>query len=448
QIELGGDWKAEIAFAVKNADIFIAVYTGDQKHVFDYCGFEVGLFTASEPDGMKRRMFCIYDTKEPPTILSGLQGVQIRYDAGEKLLKSAEGWTSEAFAPRMKAMFSLCYKLYAERRKAHLQDQSEKKSREIIQAFYANKGDEVVDERPLHQRISITLPAVTDWDTMAGIPPTSRVLGTITSFSLLGVPNAVPERLKDQDIYGLDWKDLTEILTKRAGNVVPWIRYVEASIMAQLKAGVTQPPPLSFIGEDLKPYRPIIGRFKVFRNGTRRYYVSLIPTLERLFPGRDETSFPLIGLIFAARFWFKFGEERQKLRDQFSVNATDNAFDLEVRSLDSYLQRMVIEASEYGLADQTSMKNFMKAEDGAIIEHFFVVWKHSYDSLSAVLKGWIDRKVNKPQVADAIERFSNDLLPQNEKFMTMMFRELEIQLPILRTRGHSSAVPVSAEPAR
>jgi hypothetical protein len=445
-IELGGDWKAEIASAVKNADIFIAVYTGDQKHVFDYCGFEVGLFTASERDGMKRRMFCIYDTRDPPTILAGLQGVQIRYDAGEKLLKSTDGWMSDAFAPRMKAVFALCYKLYAERREGRLQDQSETKAREIIQAFYANKGDEVIDERPLHERISITLPAVTDWDTMTGIPPTSRVLGAISSFTLLGIPSAIPQRLKEYDIYALDWKDLAEILTKRAGNVVPWIRYVEASIIAQLKAGATQPPPLSFIGEDLKPYRPIIGRFKVFRNGTRRYYVSLIPTLERLFPGRDETSFPLIGLIFAARFWFKFGEERQRLLEQFSVNAADAVFDLEVRALDSYLQRMVVEASEYGLADQASMKKFMKFEDGAIVEHFFVVWKRSYDMLCTMLKGWVDRKVSKPQVADAIDRFANDLLPQNEKFMTMMFRELEIHLPLLK-----AVVPVSvgsvSEPA-
>jgi TIR domain len=312
KIQLGSDWKDEIARAVKKSDIFIAVYTGDQKHVFDYCGFEVGLFTASERAGMKRRMFCIYDTREPPTILSGLQGVQISYDAGETLLKTTEGWISDAFAPRLKGVFALCYKLYTERRGVHLQDQGESKAREIIQAFYVNKGDELIDERPLHERISITLPAVTDWDTMTGIPPTSRVMGIISSFSLLGIPNAVPQRVKDQDIYALEWKELVELLTKRAGNVVPWIRYVEASILAQLKAGVAQPPPLSFIGEDTKPYRPIIGRFKVFRNGTRRYYVSLIPTLERLFPGRDETSFPLIGLIFAARFWFKFGEERQK----------------------------------------------------------------------------------------------------------------------------------------
>ena len=47
-IELGGGTgEAEIARAVKKADIFVAVYTGDQKHVYDYCGFEVGLFTAS-----------------------------------------------------------------------------------------------------------------------------------------------------------------------------------------------------------------------------------------------------------------------------------------------------------------------------------------------------------------------------------------------------------------
>src|SRR5690242_4619696 len=36
-IQLGSDWKVEIARAVKSADIFIALYTGDQKHVFDYC---------------------------------------------------------------------------------------------------------------------------------------------------------------------------------------------------------------------------------------------------------------------------------------------------------------------------------------------------------------------------------------------------------------------------
>jgi len=238
-IQLGSDWKVAIAEAVQKADIFIAIYTGNQKHVFDYCGFEVGLFTASERVGMHKKMFCIYDTKDPPTILSDLQSVQISYEEGEALLKPTQGWQSEAFAPRLKAVFELCYTTYAARRKAPLQDKSETKAREVIQAFYANKGDEVVDERPLHERLSITLPAVTDWNTMNSIPPAAGVMGVISSFTLLGVPGGIPQKVKDQDIYFVEWKDLNALLTERAGNVVPWIRYVEASILMLW----TAPPP-------------------------------------------------------------------------------------------------------------------------------------------------------------------------------------------------------------
>ena len=53
---------------------------------------------------------------------------------------------------------------------------------------------------------------------------------------------------------------------------------------------------------------------------------------------------------------------------------------------------MVEASGRYGLADQTSMKKFMKVEDAAIIEHFFAVWKQSYDVLCGTLKGWVDRK--------------------------------------------------------
>src|SRR5262249_40833937 len=76
-IELGGKWKLEIAKAVDTANMFIAIFTGNQKHVFDYCGYEVGLFSGQQNKGKPRTMYCLYDTKEPPAILADLQNIPI-----------------------------------------------------------------------------------------------------------------------------------------------------------------------------------------------------------------------------------------------------------------------------------------------------------------------------------------------------------------------------------
>jgi hypothetical protein len=428
-IELSNNWKVEIKNAVEEADVFIAIFTGNQKHVFDYCGYEVGLFSGSPKGGKRRRMFCIYDTKEPPTILNDLESVQISYDMGsDKILKSTDGWLSEAFAPRMKDVFKLCDQLYFKRHRKQLADLSEAKSREVIQAFYANKGEEVVDERPLHERLIITLPAVTDWNAIASLPPTATVSAVISTFDVLGLPGGVPQPNKEHNLYSIDWKTLVENVSRRAGNVVPWITYVETSILAQLRAGNSQPPQLSFLGADGKPYRPVIGRFKVYRNGTRRYYVQLIPTLERAFPGREDTSFPLIGLIFGARFWFKFCENEEAFIGSFAPEKADAEFDLEVRSMDSYLQRMIAEAGEFGLADRESMKRFMKVEDASLVDHFFAVWQASYGEISALFKRRLEGKEGKREVTEGIEAFVEAVKPINMKFMNMMFKELLVKL--------------------
>ena len=98
---------------------------------------------------------------------------------GRSCLRAPEGWISDAFAPQGGiGVCTLLHKLYAESRGLELQDHSEITAREIIQAFYANKGDEVVDVRPLHElHFNYHFPPVTDWDTMTGIPQTSRVFG-------------------------------------------------------------------------------------------------------------------------------------------------------------------------------------------------------------------------------------------------------------------------------
>jgi TIR domain len=428
-IEVGGNWKQAIEKAVEAADVFIAIFTGNQKHVFDYCGYEVGLFSAAANRGRRRRMFCVYDTQEPPTILRDLEGVQIAYDGNsDKNLRSTDGWQSEVYAPRMKDIFKLCYELYRKRFKEQLADLSEAKSRELIQAFYANKGDELIEERPLHARLMVTLPAVTDWEVMQCIPATSTAEAEIATFNILGLPSGIPQLNAADKSYSIGWKALVDALGKRAGNIVPWISYVEASILAQLKAGNSEPPQLSFLGADGKSYRPVIGRFEVFRNGTRRYYVQLIPTMEKSFPGRPETSFPLIGLIFAARFWFKFCEDEEAFLRAFAADKSDVAFDLEVRSLDSYLQRMIAEASEFGLSDKESMKKLMKEDDATLVDHFFEVWHVSYGDLSSLLKNWFERKGNKKAVIEGLVKFVRDVKPLNLKFMQMMFEELSAKL--------------------
>jgi hypothetical protein len=429
KIEPGGDWKTEISTHVEKADVFIAIFTGDQKHVFDYCGYEVGLFSASRAKGTRRPMFCIYDTKEPPAILSDLQGIPIAYDGdSDKLLERLDGWQADTYAPRMKALFQLLLKLYRTRFGKSLDDVSELKSRAIIQAFLANKGDEVIDERPLCERLIVSLPSVSDWDSVSSIPPAAKVIAVISTFNVLGLPAALPQPNREDGTYSMEWGELVDSLKKQAKNVVPWIDYVEASILAQLKAGNSEPPQLSFQSADGKTYRPIIGRFKLYRNGARRYYVQLIPTLPRGFPGLEETSFPLIGLIFGARFWFKFSEDEDSFLRLFGNDRSDADFDLEVRSLDSYLQRMIAEASEFGLSNKESMKRLMRPQDAPIVDHFFNVWEKSYGALAALLKAWLERKCKKEHVLAGIRTFISDVRPLNRRFMEMMFCELSRRL--------------------
>jgi hypothetical protein len=438
KIEIGSEWKAQIQSAVHKADVFIAIYTGDQKHVFDYCGFEVGLFTAANDSRIKKPMFCIYDTKEPPAILSDLQGVQVKYDINDPQVSSpTPQWNSDDHSKNIRSVFRLLYQMYKTRFKIDLDDDTESKAQRIIKAFYDNKADEIADELPLQKRFVVIIPAAYAQAELDDLPKNCIVAAGEATFSAMGMPANLLNKNKD-DSYYTNWGQFCETMQLRAGNLVPWILYVKLSILAEINPRKSPPPHVRFVGADKKTYRPILGRFRRYRSGKKHFYVQLIQAAPNTFAGKEETSIPLVGLIFAARFWFKFIEDRDEVMQKFSDSKEDDAFDLEVLLIDSYLKQILAEASEYGLADKSVLKSFLKPEYHPTMDHFFNVWQNKYGETSDLFSRRLhDRKCSKREIKEGIESFITTLKPNNEKFMQIMFDELSGKLGSILKNNHS-----------
>src|SRR3984893_498771 len=83
-IRSGEEWHSKIIDNLKAADWLIFLYTGRERRPYDFCGFEIGIFTSVHmlDNSQKRteaaRLLCLHDTPAVPSLLAMVQNRRIR----------------------------------------------------------------------------------------------------------------------------------------------------------------------------------------------------------------------------------------------------------------------------------------------------------------------------------------------------------------------------------
>jgi len=83
-IRSGDEWHSKIIANLKAADWLIFLYTGRERRPYDFCGFEIGIFTSVHLlDGSRKlteaaRLLCLHDTPVVPSLLAMVQNRRIR----------------------------------------------------------------------------------------------------------------------------------------------------------------------------------------------------------------------------------------------------------------------------------------------------------------------------------------------------------------------------------
>src|SRR5712672_1076581 len=83
-IRSGEEWHSKIIANLKAADWLIFLYTGRERRPYDFCGFEIGIFTSvhlldsSQKLSETARLLCLHDTSAVPSLLAMVQNRRIR----------------------------------------------------------------------------------------------------------------------------------------------------------------------------------------------------------------------------------------------------------------------------------------------------------------------------------------------------------------------------------
>jgi hypothetical protein len=83
-IRSGEEWHSKIIANLKAADWLVFLYTGRERRPYDFCGFEIGIFTSVHSLDTSRkiteaaRLLCIHDTPAVPSLLSMVQNRRLR----------------------------------------------------------------------------------------------------------------------------------------------------------------------------------------------------------------------------------------------------------------------------------------------------------------------------------------------------------------------------------
>src|SRR5229473_893748 len=83
-IRSGEEWHSKIIANLKAADWLVFLYTGRERRPYDFCGFEIGIFTSVHSLDTSRkiteaaRLLCLHDKGGVPSLLSMVQNRRIR----------------------------------------------------------------------------------------------------------------------------------------------------------------------------------------------------------------------------------------------------------------------------------------------------------------------------------------------------------------------------------
>jgi hypothetical protein len=442
-IRSGEQWDLKIIAQLKVADWLIFLYTGRERRSYDYCGFEIGIFTSVHDLNTPRkitesaRLVCLHDTKDVPSLLSMVQNRYIRPFQAEEpdgTSKEKEFYTDSPLAQ----FFEDFYQFPPGRPLRHdmLMRAPEGGSRlrempniasEIVQRvknltmkFQEARRNDPVSEKFYQVRMEIDVRDATA-QVKTEIPGWSTVTAMQDMFNLIGLS---PDPNQNGD-FKTTWGEMRSILVSN-NETSTWMDKVEDDILDAVHQRNLGSPEICFRAHDGQFYRPLLARQIIYGNGARTFSVIFVRTLPRKFVGDETTSALLIGLILASRFRFVFIESgRELLEKTLRDGMTDAEFQLACRQLLYDIERMEQESSEFGMNSPELLLHIFGPNNHEVVKAFYEIWLSARNTLFAVLKARLaaPSTVSRASVRQEVKKFADAVDPYNRRFLEMCLQK-------------------------
>src|SRR5262249_38603326 len=196
----------------------------------------------------------------------------------------------------------------------------------IAYSFEKARQEDEQSETPLQAGLEVIVSPSFEGKEGERIPPQSIVLGSSRAFEILGLN--VPYSVGGSEAPHTTWGELRQRLSTPERANIPWMDRLETNICLAAAQKIPQPDDATFrgSGQDRRIYRSVLTRYKLYKNGKRRFYVLLVETFDRRFVGDPDTSLLLTALMLASRWFFTFFEQWDVTVKQFGNSRSDAEF--------------------------------------------------------------------------------------------------------------------------
>jgi hypothetical protein len=162
-------------------------------------------------------------------------------------------------------------------------------------------------------------------------------------------------------------------------------------------------------------------QYDLMFNGDRRFKIAFIETLDRRFPGEEQSSLLLACVVLASRWRFNYFERWSETTDTlFGDRAPLAHFSDACRQLLYNIEWIENEAAELGANDQRAMVHAFGHRHRARVDRFFDDYRRAKEELMGVLR--LDMAIteqNRPELRNAVLRFLDATRQQNLEFLLL-----------------------------
>jgi TIR domain len=437
-IRSGEEWHSKIIANLKAADWLIFLYTGRERRPYDFCGFEIGIFTSvhlldtSKKISQAARLLCIHDTAAVPSLLAMVQNRRVRFyqsegspDPDRELAFHMDTPLAQFFEDfyyfpdRMPLHGGTMRKGLALRQMPKMAIEIAERVQRLTTKFQDARKNDPISEKFYQVRMEIDIrdPVSKDKTT---IPGRSTVTAAQDTFTLLGLS---PDPDENGELK-ITWEQMKSSLEAN-NETFAWMDKVEEDILDAIHQRNLRSPELTFRAHDGQFYRPLLSRQIIYGGGARKFSAIFVRTLPRKFVGDETTSALLIGLILASRFRFKFIEAAKELQDELGDNVTEPEFQLACRQLLYDIERMEQESSEFGMNNPDLFQEAFGQENYEIVNAFYQIWFPLRDDLFELIKQRLEdhNSISRASIREEIKKFSQALAPYNRRFLEMCLQK-------------------------
>jgi len=445
-IRSGEEWHSKIIANLKAADWLVFLYTGRERRPYDFCGFEIGIFTSVHSLDTSRkiteaaRLLCIHDTGGLPALLSMVQNRRIRPYQSDGSIETTKEFDFYVDSP-LAQFFEDFYQYPANtplrrmlkripgggsqlREMPNIAAEIADRVKRLTIKFQEARKNDPISEKFYQVRVEIDIrdPLPKNKN---DIPGRSTVTAMQEAFNLLGLS---PDPDEDGQLK-TTWEQMKTSLETN-NETFAWMDKVEDDIIDAAQQRNLRSPEITFRAHDGQFYRPLLARQTIYGSGARKFSVIFVRTLPRQFVGDESTSALLIGLILASRFRFTFIEAAQELMEKLGDDVTDAEFQLACRQIIYDIERMEHESSEFGMNSPDLFQQAFGPENHEIVNAFYEIWFPVRKDLFALIERRLEDPsgVSRENVREEIKKFTNTVSPYNRRFLEMCLQRYTLYL--------------------